>query len=142
MSTIKVLPLPDWAMAPRRDAPYLQQSPIGGLSRPPVFHRPGVYLHGPYCWLELPDGTAASYSLTSFLYELRLYRASELNAKQAAALEAVVAARMATRQQQQLLDDYKEAQYLRNLYRSGKHVYYRFLLSRGKAPHFERKHNV
>ena len=115
MSIIKVLPLSHWTQG-------------GHLLTTPKFFRPGLYLHGNECWMELPDGIAVTCSRGAFLFELRMHHAGELNHRQAAALEAIVEARLATREQKKMLTDYQEAQYGRKLYRSGMHKHYKFLL--------------
>lgn len=113
---LKVLPLETWMCWESALEDCLESGRY-----PPVparFHRPGIYLEGTQCWFELENGSAYSYPVASFQYELKLKTALDLNPWQVSALQQIVAARLATRTQRELLRHYRDAMEIRQVGRS------------------------
>lgn len=87
----------------------------------PVFHRNGQYFDRKTgeAWCEW-FGNAVKTSARSFRHELDTYHASELNARQIAALQAVVNQRMATNKQKDMLSLYWHAMRCRDIRRNAR----------------------
>lgn len=119
---IKVLPLESW-MEWDSVEDCLSLYPTTA----PTFHRPGIYRTPTQCWFELVDGRAFEYPTADFDFALRLLEAERLTARQAAALQAVVAQRLATKAQRQLLRDYEDHRQCRAVYRNSRKTAMRIL---------------
>ena len=108
---IKVLRLNKWMMGDRMLEQCVAYDQIY-VPVEPVFHRPGIYLHGDKCWFEVKDGRAWSYPKETFLREICLLDVEQLNHRQIAALSAIVVNKLATPEQRKLL---YYAEYLQSL---------------------------
>ena len=73
---------------------------------PRPFGRPGKYLLGDLCWLEVPGRSQCyEYPAEQFKYELRILEASRLNHRQIQALEQIIAQKLSTKKQRELYYD-------------------------------------
>ena len=98
---IKVLPLEYWMLWDDALEDCLESGRYPAAL--PLFYRPGIYLEGTACWFELADGNAFCYPRETFMHTLARLEAERLNARQVAALADIVAQRLATKQQRELL---------------------------------------
>lgn len=115
---LKVLPLETWMCWESALEDCLESGRY-----PPVparFRRPGIYLEGSQCWFELDNGSAYSYPVATFQYQLKLQSALDLNPRQVSALGQIVEARLATRVQRELLRHYRDAMEIRQVGRSSR----------------------
>lgn len=121
---LKILPLAFWMVTEDLLADCLASGRYPPV--PPRFDRPGVYLEGATCWFELGDGRAFAYDVSQVRYQLALAAASQLTERQAAALQGIVAQRLATKTQRTLLRHYQEALACRAVYRNSRLVQVRW----------------
>ena len=78
----------------------------------PVYLRPGVYLKGDRCWFE--NGIRAwAYNSKQFRYNLDILNAGLVSGDQVKALQIIVDAKLATKQQKRLLQLCRQAESLR-----------------------------
>lgn len=82
----------------------------------PVIGKEGIYMTNTSCWFECEFG-AWTYPRRIFQYELSLHNASELNARQVAALQEIVAQRLSTKEQRTLLRHAMDHEMCRNTFR-------------------------
>lgn len=116
--SIKVLPLNRWMKESKHLHAVREETLAHYTPTEPVFNRPGYYKWKVFpkaaaCWFELEDGRAFPSRDLDFDYQLEQLHAEEYNARQVAALEAVVAQRMATKEQTRLLWKCREVAHLR-----------------------------
>lgn len=103
MPKLKVLP-PEWWML--TDRWLTDELRIDRRSRrkkvKPVYLRPGIYLKGDKCWFE--NGTHAwLYESKQFRYHLDIFNAEAVSDVRVKALQGIVDAKLATKQQKRLL---------------------------------------
>ena len=105
---IKVLPLDDWMELEDWCVPNDQSWPRKTIECDPVFNRPGWYYNRieKKSWFERPSGTAFSYPSKYFLERLKEIEVCEIDKKTALALQVLVNAKLATKEQQELLSDW------------------------------------
>jgi len=113
---LKVLPLEPWMLRETTLADCLESDRYAPV--PVRFNRPGVYAEGEQSWFELGDGRAYAYEFATFLHSLKLLEAARLDTQQVHALRAIVAARLATRGQRELLHSYDDAMMARRVHRN------------------------
>lgn len=115
MSTLKCLQLHHWMTSSWMCEETLKHyKPLPAYSP----RRPGIYLCGSQSMFVLEDGRAFEYDSKQFRYELAVMQAGELDHRKVQALAAVVAQRMATKQQRELLRKCQDAAALREVARS------------------------
>jgi hypothetical protein len=115
---IKCLPLCRWmARADMRDDCIAQDHYV---EITPRIGRPGRYLQGRFEWFEINEGRAWECKKGYMALELCWFNAMEMNHKQAAALEAIVQEKLATKKQKQLLFYYRGALSIRNSSRNAR----------------------
>lgn len=133
---LKVLPLDTWMCYEITREDCLESDEYQPF--PVRFNRPGIYLETSgkeaVCWFELDNGCAYSYPVATFQYTLKLHNAWHLNQQQVVALQAIVATRLATRSQRELLRNYLDAWSTRAVYRNSRKHMLRFESLR-KAKH-------
>ncbi|WP_150126454.1 hypothetical protein [Burkholderia cenocepacia] len=112
---LKILPLESWMCWEHTLESCLESDMYSVVAA--RFHRPGIYLEGERCWFELDDGRAYSYPADTFRYSLKLHDGLRLDPQQVLALEAIVAARLATREQREMLINHQNAIETRRVYR-------------------------
>ena len=125
---IKVLPLESWM-----EWDFTLENCLEGGRYTPVpvrFNRPGIYLEGTLSWFELENGCAYSYPTDQFQYTLKMHDALRLDPQQVRALKDIVAARLASRRQRELLTNHLNAMATREVYRNSRKHALRFLNSR------------
>lgn len=120
--SIKVLPLDRWMLESEHFCDLREDTLAHYTPTKPVFNRPGYYKWKVFpkaaaCWFELEDGRAFLCHDLDFDYRLDLLHAEQYNARQVAALEAVVAQRVATKAQTRLLWKCREVSHLRRISR-------------------------
>jgi len=117
---VKVLPLEYWMKVEWTLEDCLEGGRYTAVI--PKFNRAGIYLkrekEKTECWFELGDGRAFSYPVDQFEYEMSLLDVERINHRQAAALKEIVAQRLATKEQAELLRTYDAKQELNGLVRN------------------------
>lgn len=113
---IKMLPLDSWMIW------HADEVTAEGRYQPmaPRFNRPGRYLEGADCWFELQDGRAFTYPQEDFLFALKMRDAERISERQAEALAAIVAQRLATAEQRAMLWAYRDMMAIRETGRSAR----------------------
>lgn len=114
---IKILPLESWMKS------EWSRKSCNLIERNPYYFKPNIYLIGDYCWFELSNGLAYEWDKNSFLYALRLYKASEYNYHQYDALKSIKIQKIATKKQLQLLNDIIDYKHIREVGRNSKLVF-------------------
>jgi hypothetical protein len=69
----------------------------------PIVNRDGIFKRGTECWFEV-RGRAFTYDLAMFKYEFSLLDYPSLSAQQLNALQAIMKAKLASKQQKKLHD--------------------------------------
>lgn len=113
MPKLKVLP-PEWWMLTDRwlkdELRCAEESRRKEVE--PVYLRPGIYLKGDRCWFE--NGTRAwAYNSKQFRYNLDILNAGLVSGDQVKALQIIVNAKLATKQQKRLLQLCRQVESLR-----------------------------
>lgn len=117
---IKILQLEMWMTED-----WMREDLLGNERYRPVtarFHRPGIYRHGKDCWFELDDGRAFTFPRADFDFSMTLLDVERLSARQIQALRAIVAQKLATRTQRDLLYHCDCAREVRETYRGARKV--------------------
>lgn len=113
MPKLKVLP-PEWWMLTDRwlkdELRCAEESRCKEVE--PVYLRPGIYLKSDRCWFE--NGTRAwLYKSEQFRYNLGILNAELVSGAQVEALQVIVDAKLATKQQKRLLQLCRQVESLR-----------------------------
>lgn len=122
MSKISVLPLEFWMASAFMLEDVLESSAKDHSPIPPRFNRPGLYCDrlNKFAWFEVSDGRAFTYSVSTFEYLLKTKHGAELSAEKIDALARIVAVRLASKAQREILAFAYAAKEYRRVMRSTK----------------------
>lgn len=108
MSTLKVLQLPQWAQHKSHECLLGMREDclkhyVECTAWFPLSLEPGLFAYKDHSWMALDDGRVFQYPIESFRFELAMLEVARYNHRQIAALQAIKAQGLATRQQKELL---------------------------------------